>query len=346
MLRFVKQSLSLVAQSEVFEKFVTLLEHIDGHPSGLLRILTYHRVDEPQARPWLDPGLISATPEAFREQMAYLAAHYEPVTINDVITAIETRDSKGLPSHAVLITFDDAYSDFKEHAWPILKHYGIPVTLFVPTAYPDQPERTFWWDDLFHAVQNTPRIDSLNTPIGSLPLSSTSRGQTYKRLKNYLKTLNHTEAVTRVKQLCEELGVQPVTNCILNWDSLRKLANEGVTLGAHTRTHPLMNRVTLEEAREEAVGSLQDLRHEIGSIVPVFAYPSGEFNDEAVVMLEREGFKLAFTTKRGINHLSNTHPLRMRRINVGGSTTLPILRAQLLPWTVHLNQLQTLIHAN
>ena len=130
MLRFVKQSLSFVAQSEVFEKFVTLLEQADGYSSGLLRILTYHRVDEPEARPWLDPGLISATPESFREQMGYLATHYQPVTIKDVITAIEARNSKGLPSRAVLITFDDAYSDFKEHAWPILKHHGLPVTLF------------------------------------------------------------------------------------------------------------------------------------------------------------------------------------------------------------------------
>jgi peptidoglycan/xylan/chitin deacetylase (PgdA/CDA1 family) len=245
----------------------------------------------------------------------------------------------------VLITFDDAYSDFKEHAWPILKHYGIPVTLFVPTAYPDQPKRTFWWDDLYQAILNTSRKDSLNTPIGFLPLSNASRSQTYKLLKNYLKTLNHVEALQTVKQLFEDLGVQPATNCILDWDSLRGLANEGVTLGAHTRTHPLMNRITLEEAREEAVGSLQDLKHEIGSILPIFAYPSGEFNDEAVAMLESEGFKLAFTTKRGINYLSRTHPLRMRRINVGGRTTLPILRAQLLPWTVHLNKLQTLIHA-
>jgi peptidoglycan/xylan/chitin deacetylase (PgdA/CDA1 family) len=342
-LQFIKRAISLTAQSESFEKFVTLLEHVEGHPAGLLRILTYHRVDEPEARPWLDPGLISATPEAFREQMGYLATHYQPVTIKDVITAIETRNSKDLPSRAVLITFDDGYCDFKEHAWPILKHYGFPVTLFVPTAYPDQPERTFWWDDLYQAIQTTSRKDSLNTPIGFLPLSS--RSQTYKLLKNYLKTLKHAEALARVKQLCKDLGVQPATNSILDWDSLQKLANEGVTLGAHTRTHPLMNRITLEEAREEAVGSLQDLKHKIGSILPIFAYPSGEFNDEAVAMLEAEGFRLAFTTKRGINNLSRTHPLRMRRINVGGRTTLSLLRAQLLPWTVHLNKLQTLIHS-
>jgi len=337
--------MSLATHSEAFEKFVSLLEHVDGQRSGLLRVLTYHRVDEPRARPWLDPSLISATPEAFDEQMRYLSTHYQIVTITDVITALETRNSKDLPARAAVVTFDDAYFDFEEHAWPILKQYRIPVTLFVPTAYPDQPERTFWWDDLYHAVQNTSRENNLNTPIGLFSLSSTSRNQTYKRLKKYLKTLKHAEAIATVKQLCDELGVQPITNCILGWDSLRKLTSEGVTLGAHTRTHPLMNRVTLEEAQDEAIGSAHDLEREIGSTLPIFAYPSGESNDEVAIMLEREGFKLAFTTSRGINNIHRTDPLRMRRINVGGKTTLPILRAQLLPLAMHLNWLQPFISA-
>jgi len=339
-LSFIKKSMSLAAQSEAFEKSVSLLEHADRQRPGLLRVLTYHRVDEPAARPWLDPGLISATPEAFDEQMRYLSAYYQIVSITDVITALETRNSKDLPARAVAVTFDDAYFDFEEHAWPILKRYRIPVTVFVPTAYPDQPERTFWWDDLYHAVQNTSRKDNLNAPIGLLSLSYTSRNQTYKRLKNYLKTLKHAEAMPTVKRLCDELGVQPTTNCILGWDSLRNLTREGVTLGAHTRTHPLMNRVPLEEAKDEAIGSLHDLGRELGSTLPIFAYPSGGFNNEVVIMLEREGFKLAFTTSRGINDIHHTDPLRMRRINVGGRTTLPILRAQLLPWAMQLNWLQ------
>ena len=46
MLSFIKQSMSLAAQSNAFEKFVSLLEHFDGRRSGL----------------------ISTTPEAFDEQ--------------------------------------------------------------------------------------------------------------------------------------------------------------------------------------------------------------------------------------------------------------------------------------
>jgi peptidoglycan/xylan/chitin deacetylase (PgdA/CDA1 family) len=342
---FIKQSMSLATQSEAFEKFVSLLEHADGQSSGLLRVLTYHRVDEPAARPWLDPGLISATPKAFDEQMRYLSTHYTIVTVSDIIAALETRNSKDLPAQAVAVTFDDGYFDFEEHAWPILKHYRIPVTLFVPTAYPDQPERTFWWDDLYHAIQSTSRENNLSTPIGLLSLSKTSRNQTYKRLKMYLKTLKHAEAISTVRQLCDELGVQPITNCIMGWDSLRRLNREGVALGAHTRSHPLMNRVTLEEARDEAIGSTHDLERELGSTLPIFAYPSGEFNDEVAFMLAREGFKLAFTTSRGINNIQRADPMRMRRINVGGKTTLPILRAQLLPWAMHLNWLQPFISA-
>lgn len=345
MLSFIKRSMSIATQSTAFEKFVSLLERVDGQRSGLLRVLTYHRVDDPSARPWLDPSLISATPEAFDQQMKYLSTNYQFITVADILTALETRNSKDLPARAVVVTFDDAYFDFEEHAWPILKRYGIPVTLFVPTAYPDQPERTFWWDDLYNAIQSTSREDNLNTPLGLLSLSSTSRTQIYKRLKNYIKTLKHTEVKLLVKQLCDELGAPPTTNCILGWDSLRRLANEGVTLGAHTRTHPLMNRVPLEDAQTEVLGSSRDLENEIGSTLPIFAYPSGEFNDEVANMLKSEGFKLAFTTTRGINNIHRADPLRMRRINVGGKTTIPILRAQLLPWAMHLNWLQPLISA-
>jgi peptidoglycan/xylan/chitin deacetylase (PgdA/CDA1 family) len=343
MSRLIKRATSLAARSLAFEKFVTLLEHADSQSPGLLRVLTYHRVDDPNTRPWLDPGLISATPQAFDEQMKYLAAHYNVVSVKDVITAIETRASKDLPSRAVLVTFDDAYCDFEEHAWPILKRHKLPATLFVPTAYPEQPERTFWWDDLYQAIHNNSQIDALVTPIGILSLSNASRYQSYKRLINYLKTLRHSDTLTKVRQYCNELDFHSTTNSVLAWDSLRRLTKEGVTLGAHTRTHPLMNRIHFEEAREEAIGSLHELEREIGSALPIFAYPSGGFSDEVVAMLKREGFLLAFTTIRGINNIKYIDPLRIRRINVGGRTTLPILRAQLLPWTVHLNRLQTIL---
>lgn len=331
-----KEFLPVVANSPVFARFVNLLEHAGGERVNLLRVLTYHRVDEPDTHPWLDPGLISATPEVFEKQMKYLAANYEPVSLLDVVGAFESQGETVLPPRAVMVTFDDAYYDFEKHAWPVLKYYRIPATLFVPTAFPDHPERLFWWDRLFHAIHTTP-VAEFTAPIGYLPLSTTvERVQAYKSLKDYFKTIPHAQVIAEVDRICRELEIPPQRNIVLGWDSLKKLAGEGVTLGAHTQNHPIMNCVTLDELEREVTGSRQDLTCQIGSVPLTFAYPSGIHNEAAVGVVKRAGFKLAFTTRRGLNTISRADPLRLQRINVGARTTLPILRAQLLGWSAQV----------
>lgn len=329
----IKQFMPILANSSAFKKIVRLLEHTGGERTDLLRILTYHRVDEPNARQSFDPGLISASPESFEKQMKYLAANYEPVSALDVIKAFETNGHHSLPPRAVMVTFDDAYYDFEKYAWPILKHYRIPAILFVPTAFPGHPERLFWWDRLFHALHTTSARE-LDSPLGRFSLTTAAeRARAYKSLKNHFKTVPHDTAIAAVDRICSDLRVAPEANNVLSWASLRKLAGEGVTLGAHTRNHPIMNCITLEQLQDEVAGSSQDLAREIGSVPLTFAYPSGMHNDAAVSVVERAGFKLAFTTQRGINVLSRADRLRLQRINVGARTTLPVLRAQLLSWS-------------
>ena len=345
MVKLVRQIAPAIVNSAAFESIVGVLEHTGGERGNLLRVLTYHRVDEPQAHPWLDPGLISASPQAFEAQMRYLSAHYQPVSVFDVLKAFEKKSQKVLPPRAVLVTFDDAYSDFEKHAWPVLKHYRIPVTLFVPTAFPDQPKRVFWWDRLYHAIHTTTKGE-LTTQAGSFPISTAmQRDQAYARLKNYIKTLPNDVALAEVEQVCSDLGIHPHENCVLSWNALRKLASEGVTLAPHTQTHPIMNHIPPQAMHGEAFGSLQDLRREIGAVPPVFAYPSGFHNQEVVEAVERAGLKLAFTTERGINGMDHVHPLRLQRINVGSRTTIPILRAQLLSWAASVYPLSRRIFA-
>src|SRR6267142_6771368 len=134
----------------------------------MLRILAYHRVAELRDTPAVDSRSISATPEGFARQMEHLARFYRVVSMPEVLEAVE----KGRPSpkRAMLITFDDAYADFAEVAWPILKQFRLPATMFVPTAYPDQPERAFWSDRLYQAFAATSRIPINVSPLGHLLL--------------------------------------------------------------------------------------------------------------------------------------------------------------------------------
>src|SRR2546427_3135347 len=138
----------------------------------MLRVLTYHRVADPKDGLALNPFLISATPATFARQMRYLAEHYHVVAMEEVLRAVE--QGVHLPSRSILLTFDDAYCDFGEIAWPILKRYRLPVTLFVPTAYPDQAARSFWWDRLYRAVAYTSLTELRDTELGALSLDTVS----------------------------------------------------------------------------------------------------------------------------------------------------------------------------
>ena len=313
-----------------------MLERISRPRANVLGVLTYHRIDLPERRPSLYPGLISATPGDFERQMAFVAANCRVVGAAELLEA--RRNGVGLPPRSVMITFDDAYRDFAEYAWPVLERLGLAVTLFVPTGYPDRPERAFWWDRLHQAVQETERTE-VTTPVGTMPLAGEeSRALAYRRLRDYLKTVPHGQATATMEQLAGELGAPAATSAVLGWEELRQLAGSGVTLAPHTRNHPLLDRVSADQARAEIAGSVEDLEREIGSTLPVFAYPSGQLNDAVVAALEEMGFEAAFTTARGPNDLRNANWLRLGRINITRRATVPLIRAQLLPVTARLSR--------
>lgn len=333
----VKRALSAAAETAMFARFVSLVERFHRQRSNLLQVLTYHRIDDPRARPNLAPGTLSATPAVFDRQMAYLAARYRVVTVADVQAACYA--GARLPPGAVLITFDDAYEDFDEHAWPTLRRYGLPAVLFVPTSYPDQPARAFWWDHLYEALRTASGNDSLPAPWESLSLRTAKlRTIAYCRLVPWLKSLPHPQAMEWIGRLIQRWELPPAQSHVLGWNTLRRLAAEGLTLGAHTQTHPLLNRVSAEVAYAEAAGSLADLRREIGSVPPILAYPGGNFSAAALHAVRQAGFKLAFAGRRGINCLDRPEPWRIRRNNIGIGTSHNLFRARLLPWSIHLNR--------
>ena len=116
----------------------------------------------------------------------------------------------------------------------------------------------------------------------------------------------------------------------MNWTELKHLANEGVALAPHTRNHPLLTRVPLEQVAVEIRDSICDLKINTGQKVPVFSYPVGDHDESLEPELEAQGIEVAVTTQRGITNLNQANPLKLRRINVGRFTPTSILHAQML----------------
>jgi hypothetical protein len=153
-----------------------------------------------------------------------------------------------------------------------------------------------------------------------------------------VKTIPHAEAMAHVDEVCARLGNRPVgQESVLSWDQLRQLASEGVTLGAHTQTHPIMTRISLAQVRQEINGSQQDLKREVGNVLPIFCYPGGSHDEVLVRILKEEGFVMAFTALDGHNDLRSADLLRLRRTNISRRTSLPFFRLRLLHLVTYLD---------
>ena len=53
-----------------------------------------------------------------------------------------------LPENAIAVTFDDGYRDNYLNAFPILKRYSVPATIFLATGVIGS-ERSLWHDEIF-----------------------------------------------------------------------------------------------------------------------------------------------------------------------------------------------------
>jgi len=94
-------------------------------------VLMYHAVNT-------EGGKLSVPPNAFRAQMEFLRAHRSTVSMEDIIQYMD--GGKSLPKNAVSVTIDDGYLDTYREAFPILKEFRIPFTLFLTTDLGPLPE--------------------------------------------------------------------------------------------------------------------------------------------------------------------------------------------------------------
>lgn len=107
-----------------------------------LPILLYHRIASEGAAA---TARYRVTPEAFEEQLRYLrdSGYFTP-RLGAWLRALESKEP--LPGRAVLITFDDGYRDFAEHAGRLLKEYGFSALVFLVA---DSVGGTNRWDEAY-----------------------------------------------------------------------------------------------------------------------------------------------------------------------------------------------------
>ena len=79
---------------------------------------------------------------------------------------------------------------------------------------------------------------------------------------------------------------------------LREMQTAGMTIGSHTRSHPVLTREIYDRVREESEGSRRAIEENLGTTAKCFAYPNGSFNQSVVDAVRDAGYDFAFTICR------------------------------------------------
>jgi len=115
---------------------------------------------------------------------------------------------------------------------------------------------------------------------------------------------------------------------LLSREQLRMLAEEGMVIGSHTRTHAKLTEISIDQAKSEIVDSKKELEDIIGKEVAHFAYPYGLFNSTVRDLIEHAGYSSACSTRSGFNRIGEDKYL-LRRIDVFGTDRLWQFRQKL-----------------
>lgn len=102
----------------------------------------------------------------------------------------------------------------------------------------------------------------------------------------------------------------------MTWEQVRRLHDEGFTIGAHTRTHANLGEVTGERARWEIFGSRQELESRLGAPVELFAYPYGRpdnMTEQNRELVRQAGFRCCASGHGGTNP-RGSDAMRLRRV--------------------------------
>jgi peptidoglycan/xylan/chitin deacetylase (PgdA/CDA1 family) len=230
---------------------------------------------------------------------------YDIVSMDEVCARAERRPA---PRRFACLTFDGGYKDVATSAYPVLSRYGVPFTIYVPTAFPDGIGEA-WWLALEQVIARENRISLVmdreekhfNT------MGAAEKYQLYEFLAGWMLTLPPSDLTFAIKDLCTRYAIDLAAlsrEASLDWSDLAKLAADPlVTFGSATVNYPVLSNLKdtaafreLTMGRAVAEAALQrDVRH--------FAYPFGDrasWRRKHAVMAEEAGFTSAVSSIPGV----------------------------------------------
>ena len=300
--------------------------------TGDVSVLTYHGVLPHGAVMRLSPTdgtLLSA--DQFTEELRFLKSRYQLISPEDFHSWLKDRAS--LPTGAVLLTCDDGLRNVLTDMVPILEAEGARCLFFITGASLQENPESLWYEELYRMLDDAP---------GDVPLIVNGKARRRDELagKNLVKCwwglVQELSAVNvedreeglrllRAKwqlpadwRITEEMHAARRYH-LLNRQELQQLVTRGMTVGAHTLSHPFLAKMSPDLAELEICECKARLELFLKQEVWALAYPFGDEGSAGareLKMAEGAGYACAFLNYGG-GLLRRTNPrFALPRANV------------------------------
>jgi len=233
------------------------------------------------------------TPAQFEADLQYLAKHYQVIGYDEVRRRRESkvgeesrdqrpeargirRDASGLSSGvrpAVVLTFDDGFRECFEVVRPLLLKHGLPAVFFITTDFLDN-RRLFYRNKVSLCLERLTQLAPnelrafadkcqqqalVKTPSRG---EASTNGSAASALRSWLLSLTHSEETT-IDAVCDLLEIDceaflETHRPYLTTEEIKKLAEDGFTIGAHSKSHARLSLLRSAVSSEQlAVDSQQ-----------------------------------------------------------------------------------------
>lgn len=187
--------------------------------AGDVTVLIYHRFGDPRY-PSTNVSL-----ENFKDQLSYLKENnYRVMPLAEMVQAL--KQGNKLPEKAAVITIDDGYKTVYDKAWPILKSFGYPFTVFLYVKGIDKARNDYMnWDQV--REMQAAGVDVQSHGYGHYHLANKPDGMDNETYRAWLRSDLSTSSLIMAKQL----GKQPEFFAVPYGEYNQTVINEARDLG-------------------------------------------------------------------------------------------------------------------
>lgn len=213
--------------------------------------------------------------DLFEKDLQYLTRNYAPITYDQLRRNRE--EGRRLPNNAVHLSFDDGFAECYHLVRPLLLKYNIPCTFFLTTDFIDN-RRMYYRNQVSLCLETFKRaapaeqgamLARLNKEFGTAIKDGSG-------FEAWAKSLLDEGEVERV---CQAVGVDipaylAQQRPYLTQEQIRELVAAGFTIGAHSRRHFKLGRLSQEQAEEEILESCLVIGRMTGNAGVPFSFPN------------------------------------------------------------------------